>query len=147
MQSSLTCYVTMMTSSNGNIFRVTGLCAGNLLVTGEFPAQRPVTRSFHVFFHLCLIKRSSKQSWGWWFEMPSRSLWRHSNNLAVLPFCKIQRVGTSAGGYMYFDSFLFLVYQLVNCPHFSVMMYFHSGWYGTILWNNIWCLVKNIFQA
>ena len=26
------------------------LCAGNSLVTGEFPAQRPVTRSFDVFF-------------------------------------------------------------------------------------------------
>ena len=30
----------MMTSSNGNIFRVTGPCAGNSPVTGEFPAQR-----------------------------------------------------------------------------------------------------------
>ena len=38
----------MMTSSN--IFRVTGLCAGNLSVPGEFPTQRPVTRSFDVFF-------------------------------------------------------------------------------------------------
>ena len=26
------------------------LCAGNSLVTGEFPAQRPVMRSFDVFF-------------------------------------------------------------------------------------------------
>ena len=33
-----------------------------LLVPGEFPAQRPVTRSFDVFFD----KRLSKQSWGWW---------------------------------------------------------------------------------
>ena len=24
-------------------------------------------------------KRLSKQSWGWWFETPSRSLWRHCN--------------------------------------------------------------------
>ena len=30
---------------------------------GEFPAQKPVTRSFGVFFHLCLNKRLSKQSW------------------------------------------------------------------------------------
>ena len=46
-----TCRVYMMTSSNGNIFRVTGpLCAGNSPVTGEFPAQSPVTRSFDVFF-------------------------------------------------------------------------------------------------
>ena len=26
------------------------ICAGNSPVTGEFPAQRPVTRSFDVFF-------------------------------------------------------------------------------------------------
>ena len=32
-------------------------CAGNSPVTGEFPAQRPVTRSFDVFFGLCLNKR------------------------------------------------------------------------------------------
>ena len=55
------------------------LCAGNSPVTGEFPSQRPVTRSFDVFFHLCGNKRLSKQSWGWWFETLSRSLWRHCN--------------------------------------------------------------------
>ena len=69
-----------MTSSNGNIFRVTGnICAGNSPVSGEFPAQRPVTRSFRVFFDLRLNKRLSKQSRGWWFETPSRSLWRQRN--------------------------------------------------------------------
>ena len=52
----------MMTSSNGNIFRVTGRCAGNSPVPGEFPAQRPVTRSFGVFFDLRLNKRLRKQS-------------------------------------------------------------------------------------
>ena len=50
---------TMMTSSNGNMFRVTG---------------------FDVFFDLRLNKRLSKQWWGWWFETPSRSLWRHHND-------------------------------------------------------------------
>ena len=41
----------MMTSSNGNIFfALLILCAGNSLDTGEFPSQRPVTRSFDVFF-------------------------------------------------------------------------------------------------
>ena len=54
------------------------ICAGNSPVSGEFPAQRPVTRSFDVFFDLCPNKRLSKQSWGWWFETPSGSLWRHS---------------------------------------------------------------------
>ena len=54
------------------------LCAGNSPVTGEFPSQRPVTRSFGIFGHMRLNKRLSKQSWGWWFETPSRSLW-HCN--------------------------------------------------------------------
>ena len=57
------------------------ICAGNSPVTGEFPTQRPVTRSFDVFFDLSLNKRLSKQSWGWWFEVPSRSLWRHPNGV------------------------------------------------------------------
>ena len=56
------------------------LCAGNSPVTGEFPSQRPVTRSFDVFYDLCFNKRFNKQSWGWWFEMPSSSLWRHCND-------------------------------------------------------------------
>ena len=56
------------------------LCARNSPVTGEFPTQRPVTRSLDDFFHLRLNKRLSKQSWGWWFKTPSRSLWRHCND-------------------------------------------------------------------
>ena len=55
------------------------ICAGNSPVTGEFPTQRPVTRNFGVFFDRCLNKHLSKQSWGWWFETPSRALWRHCN--------------------------------------------------------------------
>ena len=56
------------------------LCAGNSPITKEFPSQRPVTRSFDVLFDRRLNKRLSKQPWGWWFEMPSRSLWRHCND-------------------------------------------------------------------
>ena len=55
------------------------ICAGNSPVPGEFPTQRPVTRSFDVFFDLRLNKRLSKQSWGWWLETLSRPLWRHRN--------------------------------------------------------------------
>ena len=49
----------MMTSSNGNIFRVTVPLCGEF--TGEFPSQRPVTRSFDVSFDLRLNQRLSKQ--------------------------------------------------------------------------------------
>ena len=69
-----------MTSSNGNIFRVTGPLCGEFTGPGEFPAQMPVARSFDVFFDLCLNKRWSKLSWGWWCETLSRSLWRHRND-------------------------------------------------------------------
>ena len=61
------------------------LCAGNSPVIGEFPTQRPVTRGFGVFFDLCLNKRLGNQSWGWWFETPSCSLWRHCNEVPKLP--------------------------------------------------------------
>ena len=53
--------------------------SGKTPVPGEFPAKWPVTRNFDVFFDLRPNKRLSKQSWGWWFETPSRLLWRHPN--------------------------------------------------------------------
>ena len=56
------------------------LCEGNSPVTGEFPAQRPVTRSFDVSCDLHLNKGLSKKSWGWWLETLSSSLWRHFND-------------------------------------------------------------------
>ena len=69
----------MMTTSNGTFSALLALCVGNSPVTGEFPTQRPATRSFDVFFNLCLNKCLSKQLWGWGFETPSRSLWRQCN--------------------------------------------------------------------
>ena len=69
----------VMTSSNINIFRVTGPLCGEFTGPGEFPTQRPVTRSFDVFFDLRLNKRLNKQPWGWWLETPSWSLWRQCN--------------------------------------------------------------------
>ena len=56
------------------------LCAGNSPVTGEFPSQSPVTRSFDVFLDLRPNKRLSKQSRHRWCETSSRSFWRHCND-------------------------------------------------------------------
>ena len=50
----------MMTSSNQNISALLALCEGNPPVTGVFPSQRPVTRSFDVFFDRRLNKLISK---------------------------------------------------------------------------------------
>ena len=52
----------MMTSSNEKKSALLAHCAGNSPVTGEFPIQRPMTRSFDIFFDLCLNKRLSKHS-------------------------------------------------------------------------------------
>ena len=43
----------MMTSSNGNIFRVTDPLCGEFTGSGEFPTQRPVTRNFDVLSLIC----------------------------------------------------------------------------------------------
>ena len=59
------------------------ICAGNSPVPGEFPAQRPVMRSFDIVFDLRLNKRLSKHSWGWWFTTPLCPLWRHCNGSTV----------------------------------------------------------------
>ena len=79
----------------------------NLVVTHDdvikwkhFPRYWPFVRGIHrspvnsphkgqwrdircFFFHLRLNKRLSKLWWDWWFETPSRSLWRHYNALAI----------------------------------------------------------------
>ena len=83
LKENLWVRLTMMTSSNGNIFRVTGPLCGKFTGPGEFPTKRPVTRRFDVFFDLRLNKQLNKQSWIWWFETLSRSLWRHRNEQLV----------------------------------------------------------------
>ena len=68
----------------------------NVIKWKHFPRYWPFVRGIHrspvnsphkgqwrgalMFSLICsLNKRFSKQSWGWWFETPSRSLWRHCN--------------------------------------------------------------------
>ena len=66
----------------------------------HFPLYWPFVRGIHrwpvnsphkgqwrralMFSLICALnKRWSKQSWGWWFETPSRPLWRHCNMLRM----------------------------------------------------------------
>ena len=58
------------------------VCAGISPITGEFPTQRPVTRSFVSFGSEALNKRLGKRSWGWWFKTPLRPLWRHCDEMS-----------------------------------------------------------------
>ena len=158
----------MMTSSNGNIFRVTGPLCGELTDPGEFPTQRPVTRSFDVFFDLRLNKRLSKQPWGWWLETPSWSLWRQCNGcrqwcdatlymgcswVVVLAICQLFALGNILRR-QWCES---LVYGDINCSvtpwwrhqmeKFSALLTFcvHKGqWRGALMsslicaWINGW---------
>ena len=73
----------MMTSSNETFSALLALCAGNSPVPDEFPSQRPMRRSFDIFFDLCLNKQLSKQSRRWWFETPPCPLWHHCNDSSV----------------------------------------------------------------
>ena len=98
-----------MTSSNGNLFRVTGhLC-------GEF--------SFDVCFDLRLNKRLSKQSWGWWFETQSCSLWRHFNVWGMPDMAgphitdrNICRHSAWLQLYYIYMLCIFLVFVVICCP-------------------------------
>ena len=74
------------------------ICAGNSPVPGEFPAQRPVARSFDVFFDLRLNKPLSKQWCDWSFETLSCQLWRHCN---VFAGCRPTHICTCAGRDVY----------------------------------------------
>ena len=76
----------MMTSSNGNLFRVTGHLCGEFTGHWWIPHTKASDAElwcFDVFFDRRLNEWLSKQSWGWWFEMPSCPFWRPSNATGV----------------------------------------------------------------
>ena len=65
--------ITMMMSSTGNIFRVTGpLCVGIHRSLVNSPHKGQWRGALMDFFYLSLNKPLSKQLWGWWLEAPSR---------------------------------------------------------------------------
>ena len=140
----------MMTSSNGNMFRVTGFCAwnsqvtaGNSPVTGEFPSHRPVTRSFDVFFDLRLSKRLSKQSRRWLFEMPSRSLWHHCN---VLPNSDpVIRAAVGSFGVQCVTLVQFWIGESVQIGGFRVYYGRNGLKFGTLLFPDYHSLKLTIF--
>ena len=73
-------YLFRCRSKKTSKLRITGLCAGNSPVTGEFPAQRPVTRKMFPFddlmtsswYRSSLNMRIMDQRWLWYF-LNSRS--------------------------------------------------------------------------
>ena len=131
-----------MTSSNGNIFRVTGpLC-------GEFTGhqwihpphtQRPVTRRFDVFFDLRRINRLSKQSRRRRFETTSSSLWRHCNvQSGVMAWKRFPHhwpLGRGMPRGQWFAAFIFSLLLATVCCWTKVAMH----WNSTIFAVAVWC--------
>ena len=70
----------MMTSSNGNIFRVTGLLWGEFTGHRWIPTTKASNAELWCFFGVRLNKRLSKQPRHRWFETPLCSLWHHCND-------------------------------------------------------------------
>ena len=68
-----------MTSSNGSIFRVTGPLCGEFTGHRWIPLTKASDAELWFLLNLRLNKRLSKHSRGWWFETPSRPLWRQCN--------------------------------------------------------------------
>ena len=85
----------------------------------HFPRYWPFVRGIHRSRWFPRTKASdaevwsarlSKHSWGWWFEAPSRSLWRHCNNVPFRQRCipgwqRISRVTAWSGHFIIAFSF------------------------------------------
>ena len=130
----------MMTSSNRKFSALLAICAGNSPVPGEFPAQRPVTRSFDVFFDLRLNKRLSKQSWGWWFKRLWCPLWRHCNETTVIrwhvPKFVVFWLGESIAAKEIYHDILIVISTIVYLGTFLMVLFFLS-----------WCQFSHYLQC
>ena len=69
----------MMTSSNGNIFRITGPLCGEYIGHRWIPLTKASDAELWCFLWSA-SERLSKQLERRWFETPPRSLWRHCND-------------------------------------------------------------------
>ena len=139
-----------MTSSNWEHFPRYCRFAGNSRVTGEFPSQRPVTRSFDVFFDLRLNKRLSEQSWCGWFEAPSCSLWRTCNATRICHFPSYwQKVQSDTKGYShltkpYVVSMKCTSYKSRSRTEYETLPFIHQLAYDIFLATFIHCSTQNI---
>ena len=114
------------------------ICAGNSPVPGEFPTQRPVTRSFDVYFDLRLNKRLCKQSWGWWFETLLCPLWRHGNGstrLLICGLCLIDLLHKSHNAPVPYPTMPHFVTEMCTHVHISVTKWCIMGYLSNALWD------------
>ena len=121
----------LLAHGEGNPLMTLALCEGNLPVTSGFPSQRPMPRSFDVFFDPRLNKRLSEQSGRWWFKTPWRSWRRHGNCIALYQFNSIQFISLLSGVPDFFDRNKILSgydlshYQVPHC----IRVFFDFVWF------------------
>ena len=123
------------------------ICARNSSVPGEFPTQKPVTRSFDVYFDLRPDQRLSKQSLGWWFETLSHSLWRHQKNLSAAcdtwkTICNVEVVGASNDDR--YGTELYCVPHAYRQPKLTTNSHLSDDWSKVITLKLIYREVSNI---
>ena len=80
------CMRHMMTSSNGNFFRVTGPLWRESTGHRWIPFTKARDAEWWCFFDLRLNKRLNKQPRRRWFETPSHPLWRDCNKYSIFLF-------------------------------------------------------------
>ena len=94
--------LTMMTSSKGSIFRVTGLCAGKSPVSGEFPSQRAVTQSFDFALICAWIN-------GWVNNRKAGYLRRHRAHYDVIVMSDVEIVAPFSIQSLSFQAWVFII--------------------------------------
>ena len=86
----------MMKSSNRNITHITGPLCGEFTGPGEFLTQRPVTRSFDVFFDLRLNKLLSEPHLG--FEFLQIAIFRCCGLVGIANIAQLPRKNPAYSG-------------------------------------------------
>ena len=109
-----------MTSSNGNIFRVTGPLLGESTGHRWIPITKASDAELWCFSWSVLEQTLSKQSRRRWFETPSRLLWRHCNGTSLI---------TKAGSFrtlfhiqQFSRSYLYKYSPLIIGPNFDPLL-------------------------
>ena len=127
----------MTTSSNGNVFRVTGpLC-------GEFTGHWwiPLTKVRAAELWSFLWSASWINDWSWWFETPSRSLWRHCNEYAQPVWIMILLLFTL--WHITKGTIWYLIFLKGICKRYNILgidfasLDFSSLQWDTIIWPHI----------
>ena len=131
-------------------------CAENSLVTGEFPAQRPVTWGFDIIFDLRLNQQLGKHWRCRWFEAPSCSLWHHCNvalshgDSITESYLHSEKSSNNSGlgsnTYLYLIPFKQCIWILWKWEHISDCRWLKMGCI-CILWGKVYHIFSLISQT